>query len=549
MLKAGEQHVNNPSSLSDNDIRRRAFSTGTTASKQRPQASCRNAGGVIFAPLPMATALVLFWSGLAVPAHAQPWQLGPLLHQFPLTLSAGDKVEALGPLFYRTRTEETVTWGMPPLLSGTHDRGTDSAEFDFLYPLMTYDRFGAEYRWQLIQLLSLSGGQTQQEAGKDRFTIFPFYFQQRAADSNLNYTALLPFYGTLKNRLLRDEIHVVLFPLYSQTRKRDVVTRNYLFPFFHLRHGDGLRGWQFWPLVGSEHKQPLWRTNTWGDAVTNGGHHKFFALWPIWLDSTVGLGTENPDHTFAILPLYSQQRSPRRDATTVLWPFFNVIDDRARKYREWQFPWPLIVFARPAADAAPAPSLRAWPGAGESRDIGKTVNRILPFFNVGYNATHKTESYLWPVYLAKSVHSPPLERERVRLLFFLYSDLTERNTETGAELRRVDCWPLFTARRDLQGHRRLQILAPLEPLLPGNKSIERNYSPLWSLWRSERNAQTGAASQSLLWNLYRRDTTPESRKTSLLFGLFQYQSAPAGKCWRLFYVPFGRTGSSADQPR
>jgi hypothetical protein len=60
---------------------------------------------------------------------------------------------------------------------------------------------------------------------------------------------------------------------------------------------------------------------------------------------------------------------------------------------------------------------------------------------------------------------------------------------------------------------------------------------VWSLWRAERNAQTGAASQSLLWNLYRREAGPESRKCSLLFGLFQYQSDSDSKHWRLFYLP------------
>ena len=41
-------------------------------------------------------------------------------------------------------------------------------------------------------------------------------------------------------------------------------------------------------------------------------------------------------------------------------------------------------------------------------------------------------------------------------------------------------------------------------------------------------------------NLYRRDASPESKKCSLLFGLFKYQSGPDGKRWRAFYVPFGK---------
>ena len=65
-----------------------------------------------------------------------------------------------------------------------------------------------------------------------RFTLFPFYFQQRAPDPELNYTALLPVYGTIKNRLFRDEIKFIMLPLYVHTRKKDVVTDNFFYPFF-----------------------------------------------------------------------------------------------------------------------------------------------------------------------------------------------------------------------------------------------------------------------------------------------------------------------------
>ncbi len=140
-----------------------------------------------------------------------------------------------------------------------------------------------------------------------------------------------------------------------------------------------------------------------------------------------------------------------------------------------------------------------------------------------------------------------LDRERTRILFFFYSDTTERNTASNEARQRVALWPLFAQRRDFDGNSRLQVLAPLEPFLQNNKSIERNYSPLWSVWRAERNAKTGAASQSLLWNLYRRDVTPEAKKCSLLFGLFQYESDAQGRRSRLFYVPLGKRAAGAAQ--
>jgi hypothetical protein len=335
-----------------------------------------------------------------------------------------------------------------------------------------------------------------------------------------NYTALLPIYGHLKHRLFRDEVSFVMMPLYVRSRKRDMVTHNYLYPFFHLRHGDGLKGWQLWPLVGHEHKVVTTKTNSWNEVETVGGHDKFFALWPIYFRQTAGTGTDNPEKHHAALPLYSLMRSPRRDSSTVPWPIgVTHTVDRAKKYTEWAAPWPLIVFAR-----------------GE----GKTTSRVWPLFSQSHNDTLESHWYLWPVYKYNRITSAPLDRERTRLLLFLYSDVTEKNTETGEELRRVDLWPLFTARRDFNGNRRLQIFSLLEPIVPNNKSVERNYSPLWSLWRAEKNAPSGAASRSLLWNLYRREVTPETKKCSLLFGLFQYQSNPADRRWRLLYIPLGK---------
>jgi hypothetical protein len=115
-------------------------------------------------------------------------------------------------------------------------------------------------------------------------------------------------------------------------------------------------------------------------------------------------------------------------------------------------------------------------------------------------------------------------------------------------LRRRDVWPLFTWWEDHQGRRRLQILSILEPILPNRKSIQRNYSHIWSLWRSEKNPQTEASSQSLFWNLYQRQRRRDTKKYSLLFGLFQYESSSVGKRGRLFFIPLGRKLPAEEEP-
>jgi hypothetical protein len=458
---------------------------------------------------------------------------GPLYQEFKLTLDLGHRTEAVSPFFYRQTSGEpgnvTRMWAIPPLFCYGRNESMDTVFYDILWKGITYNRYESEYRWQLVQLFSFAGGHTQSETNVDRFTLFPFYFQQRSPVPELNYTAVVPFYGTLRNRLFRDEIHIVMFPLYAQGRKRDVVTDNYLYPFFHLRHGNGLRGWQAWPLLGKEHKEPTLKTNNWEEVETVPGHDKRFILWPIFVDNLVGRGTTNQTHEQGVLPFYTFFRSPMRDTTTYFWPLgVTHVEDREKKYSQWGAPWPFIVFAR-----------------GE----GKTTSRVFPFFSQAHNAALTSNWYLWPIYKYNRIHSDPLDRERRRICLFLYSDTSVKNTETGARARQYDLWPFFTSKRDLEGRHRLQIIAFLEPYLPNNVSVERDISPVWSLWRSEENPKTQATSQSLLWNLYRRETAPGRKKCSLLFGSFQYESGPDGRRGRVAYIPFGhRQEKTAAEP-
>jgi len=489
-----------------------------------PAAKVQQRKGIVPAPRLAGWGLALLLGVFSGGARAEWPDAGLLFDEFDLTLAPGKRLEAAGPFFYQEQQESTRLWAVPPVLSYARDPERESRELDFLYPVMTYTRLGEQYRWQFLQLLSFAGGPTQEETARDRFTLFPLYFQQRSSDPNRNYTAMVPFYGRLQHRLFRDEIFFVAFPLYSQTRKRDVVTDNYLVPFFHLRHGEGLRGWQLWPLAGKEHKEVTTRTNDFNEVTLVGGHDHFFALWPLYFSHRDGIGTTNEQRQLASLPAYCRLSSPLRDSTTVIWPFFNYVDDREKKYREWDAPWPLVVFAR-----------------GE----GKTTSRVWPFYSRAQDAKRESVFYLWPIYKYNHLHSPPLDRRRTRIGFFLYSDLTEVNTETGAARRRIHCWPLYTQRRDFNGNHRVQVLALLEPFLPANPGIERNYSPLWSVWRAEKNVRTGARSQSLLWNLYRREVTPEAKKCSLLFGLFQYQSDSTNRHLRVGYLPGKRTKTPA----
>ncbi len=473
--------------------------------KQRPKTLCKGLSLTL-------TFVALFL--LSQPVFGDGLSAGPLFDQFPLTIGDGQRTEILGPFYYNEQNDTKKTWAFPPFYSHETDPVIDQREDDFLYPISTYTRYGTQYRWHFIQIFNLTGGEDPTNT-KHRITIFPIFFYQRAPDSNDNYTAVFPIYGHFNNHLFRDRIFVCLFPIYGQTKKRDVVNNNYLYPFFNTRYGNGLNGWQFWPFYGVEHKTVTLQTNTWG-VETVGGHDQYFVLWPFYVWANNDFGTENPEKIRSYIPFYVLFRSPLRDQTSVLWPFFNWIDDRGKQYREWQMPWPFIIVAK-----------------GE----GKTGVRVWPFFEHAYNQTYRDDFYLWPIYKYNSIYAPPLDHRRTRIVFFLFQNTSDRSTESGKIKQRLDLWPLFVYHRNFDGSTRLQVIAPIETFAPDNRGIARNWSPLWSVWRSENNPNTHANSQSLLWNLYRRDASPGAKKISCFFGLYQYQSNPETDTLRLFYIP------------
>lgn len=219
---------------------------------------------------------------------------GPFWHEFPLVWDSGWGREILGPLWGQEQSENQTLWRLSPLLSHVEDAATERSEYEFLYPLFTFDRFGTEYRAQLMQVFNVAGGGTVHGETKRRETIFPIYFRQKSDNPTNDYFALVPFYGHMRNHLFRDEVRFALIPFWVQTRKRDIVTDNYLLPLFHVRRGDHLTGWQFWPVFGREHKAVTSRTNSIDEMEIVGGHEKLFAAWPFFVKSRAGIGTANP---------------------------------------------------------------------------------------------------------------------------------------------------------------------------------------------------------------------------------------------------------------
>ncbi len=474
---------------------------------------------------------LLLWLALWVTATAADGT--PFDQVFPTVREPGERHEALGPLFSGETHGSQRWWAFSPLLVDLEDPEIGRRHFDLLYPLLTYDRFESESRWQLLQWLNFATSQAITDGTnsdpKIRRNFFPFVFSQKTRAGTNDYFAVLPFYGRMNNHLFRDEIRFVALPLWVVTEKRGVETINVPAPFFHLRRGAGVRGWQLWPAFGHESKAITWKTNLLDEPVLIPGHEKWFLAWPFAFTSRFGLGTTNPVSERMVLPLFAATRSPARDTTTVLWPFFTHTDDRQGRFEEWGLPWPFLGWA----DGA-----------------GKTALRVWPVFGTERTPTRTREFYGWPFYKHRRITKPALVSDRWQSLFFLYDQSRDVSVTTGDRSERRDLWPLFWWKREFDGRERFQALNVLETLLKNNETVERVYSPLWTVYRRETNPARGLTSQSVLWNLWRRDTGTNAVTTSVAFGAIRSRRTDEGREWRFFWRPFGggNTATAATSP-
>lgn len=476
---------------------------------------------------------------------------GPLWSTFRLTLDPGERAEAAGPFWHREERWENwptnladpfalpdgaseiqqraLTLAFPPFYAQHDLPGVEHHWWSVLYPLVGYARYGGEYRLQILEVLSFAGGREQDGGDTRRFTLFPFYMQQRSTDQARNYTGLIPFYGRVENRFWRDEVQWIMWPLYVQTRKKDVVTDNYLLPFVHVRHGDRLTGWQVWPFYGTEHRDAYSFTNRFGLPETVGGHDQSFILWPLWASNDVDLGTTNAFHQRAFLPFFNFENSAALTRSNYGWPLgLSFFENHVTGYRQTSFLWPLVIYGR-------GPQMK--------------VDRFFPLYGFARSPDLQSTTILWPIYREKHKETELMDFNRTGILLFLYTDSSLRDKRDDRVKRRTDLWPLFITRRDYEGNERFQMLAPFEPLIVNNEGVRRLWTPLWSVWATEKSAQTGAASHSFLWNLYRDETAPGVKKCSLLFGMFQYHSTPEGTRGRLFFIPVGKKTKPAGTTR
>ncbi len=431
----------------------------------------------------------------------------------------------LGPLVFSKHAAGEVH-GIRPVYLHAEVEGKESTSL--LYPLFTWEKQPGYRKFSFFQLVNVRHADEPGQADEDSFDVWPFYFSKETGDPAESYRALFPIAGTVKHRFGKDGLTWYVFPLYLHSEKSGLKTTTAPWPFLRFISGAGHHGFEFWPLFGHRGRAD--------------DYDRQFYLWPLIYKSARHLDQPEPTVSLGVLPFYTRDTGPGLISETYAWPFFGYTH-RTKPYRydEQRYFWPLLV-----------------QGRGDQRQI----NRWAPFYTHSIIKGYDKTWVAWPFYRHAEWADEAIAQEKNQFLYFLYYSQTQRSltNPSAAPAHKTHLWPLFSSWDNGAGRRQLQVLSPFEVFFPTNDVIRQLYTPLFALYRYDRQ-DAATERHSLLWSAitWRRSATdrafhlgplfsvqagPEQKRVAFGAGLFGWQRRPGETRSRFFLFDFPRKSAN-----
>ncbi len=369
---------------------------------------------------------------------------------------------------------------------------------DYLWPIYTQKGFKDE-RYSRFLFFGYSTDFSP-ETDRQRTWILPFYFQGTDAAGE-KYFAIFPIGGTIHEFLGRDEIWFVLFPLFGRSRVNDVQTTSVLWPIGSKTTSPRIDRFRIWPFYGT--------------SKLDHEFEKKFVLWPLY-NSVKYTNDRNPGGGFVLIPIYGRVVTERAVDKWWIPPFFRYSVGGGQ--RIIHAPFPFVQWAD-----------------------GKVYRRyVWPLYGKKQVGTLKRQFWLWPIVWNSRVRSLDSEQHRFRIIPVIHYESTLLTKPAGpldtgdAVSRYWKVWPVMSWERNGEDARfRLLDLWPLRNT-PG---IERNWAPIWTLYRRESSTET--VSHHVLWGLYRQSRGDDSMEWTLLKGFAGYKRSGNERRYRFLFIRFG----------
>jgi len=465
----------------------------------------------------------------------------------PLLLGAG-LLGCRGPaprdvsVFYRYEPKldgYDVTY--PILLSSHTERPAhDFRETRVLWPFGLFRREGRETENRLYPFFSERRRVDRRGFIDYDLAIYPFVWYGTSADEG-SYLAILPFGGTLKGFLGKDEIRIAMFPLYAWTRDKEFQSTHILFPFVNFVEGGGYSGFRVFPFYGHYEKV---------DRDGRPVYERSFALWPFVTWQRNALNSSRPSETLFIFPFYGRIDTPNTHQRTVLWPFFRYSENTRDPWWELRLFWPIGVISRGRDEER----TEVWPFYGHKR-------RHVAIGSEGGYESYESRFFLFPIVRLEEQDSDirSTTRQWVLPIFWRYEHRYKLEGESSHEWK---VWPLVRYKRHRDGRVEVNVLSPL--WFEDPEGFERIFDPLFRVYYHEARAD-GTDVTEAAFGLFQDRETPEESSLALhpfffvdqtkdesyfrlgiLFGLFQYYERGDETSLRFFWLPEWPTFGGGD---
>lgn len=477
---------------------------------------------------------LLVFCGLQRPAPAEAFPLFSQSHDLGTTPS----VETWAPWPFGHRidsTSESMT-ALHPVFSYYKNKVDESREFHLLWPLLAWSyraeawgetdrhrlgilplwfsasgvRDSGPYWYRYLFPLYFEGEQA--EAGGRYFILFPFLWYARNAQLAVplfprrtqNFTAVWPLAGDFRGYFNRDRFRFLLWPLFVESwdRQGDDAFKVYSFiwPIFGLYQSDNdrIHGFRVWPLFSRVVREDEFTRAYW--------------LWPLghFRKGRISQTDDRQEDVLLFLPFYGKVRRPTYDYD-MIFPFYGKLDMKGRKTRGYALAiyneddnlrtgirnhrilWFLVSWT---SEIPRDPEL-SHNGVRE----GYRGGGVFPFYVSRTKSNAERRTILWPIYHEKSNRYEDHDFDRTYLMPF-YANQVKQFDDGGTEARTF-VFPFFRKWRLADGEQYRSILHLW--FYTKWDGIDRNWAPLWTIWKKWENSETGESRSNLFGHLYTHD--------------------------------------------
>lgn len=442
------------------------------------------------------------------------------------------------PLLFEHEPQEDLTDDTIPLLFSDWERdlARDRLRVHVLWPLLRYEREGRESQTWLLGV-PVARDRIDHRGFMDVDRIYGPVLWGHSPDEG-SYLSILPLGGTMRGLLGKSYVLGVVPPLFLYTEDHanpEFTSTHVLFPFVNWWSGGGRSGFRVFPFYAHYERKDV------------GGRLAFrrtWILWPFWQTLENNINSPAGAQTmWFFFPFYGSADGPDTHSWTLLFPFFKYFENRGSSYGgplyDLRAPFPFVRIVRGRQRS----QTDFWPFFG-------VKERTIPMLTGSGGEHFERRFILWPIWQDQTHDVGEVHSSRWWALPLLWSYHTENEAE-GTSHREFKLWPLFRYKRWPDGTKAVNVLSPLWFQDPEG-AFERTWGAVTRVWHEWREPE-GARRLELLFGLYgEREFTspdgPEVARTSVFFGMFQYERRGTEKELRFFWLPFGPSWGDENPP-